>query len=284
MGRQPLGAGRRIDRAAMYAEAERLFRGWACTSTPGARPRACRSPTSRSSRSPRPSRSTPGSSSWTSRPRRSAASRSTGSSPWPAACATRAARWSSSPTASTRSSPSATRSRSCGTGSTSRPTTVAETSVDALVSEMVGREVAELFPKTSRRDRRAGPRGGGAELDRRLPRRLLPGPGRRDRGTGRPGRRRSQRDRPRGLRGRRATSRAPSACNGKAGRQGQPASRDPGRHGLHPRGPPQAGAGHRRVGHPQRRRGDPPGPGQGRPDPPRRGEQGRRRPGRPASR
>ena len=72
------------------------------------RPRASRSPTSRSSRSPRPSRSTPASWSWTSRPPPSAGSRSSGSSRWPAACATRAGRWSSSPTASTRSSPSAT--------------------------------------------------------------------------------------------------------------------------------------------------------------------------------
>ena len=37
----------------------------------------------------------------------------------------------------------------------------------------------------------------------------------------------------------------------------QPARRDPRRDGLHPRGPAQAGPGDRRVGGPQRRRGDP---------------------------
>ena len=59
MGRQPLGRGRRIDRAAMYAEAERArSRGSACTSTRAARRSASPSPTSRSSRSPRRSRST----------------------------------------------------------------------------------------------------------------------------------------------------------------------------------------------------------------------------------
>ena len=61
MGRQLLGAGRRIDRGAMYAEAERLFSGLGVTSTRGVLRSACPSPTSRSSRSPRPSPSTPGS-------------------------------------------------------------------------------------------------------------------------------------------------------------------------------------------------------------------------------
>ena len=53
-------AARRIDRAAMYAEAERLFSpARRRTSTRAVRRAASPSPTSRSSRSPRPSRSTP---------------------------------------------------------------------------------------------------------------------------------------------------------------------------------------------------------------------------------
>ncbi len=59
MGRQPLTRGRRIDRAAMYAEAGRSSAASASPSTRAVRPAASPSPTSRSSRSPRPSRSTP---------------------------------------------------------------------------------------------------------------------------------------------------------------------------------------------------------------------------------
>ena len=46
--------------------------------------------------------------------------------------------------------------------------------------------------------------------------------------------------------------------DGKAGRRRDPAGRDPRRHGVHPRGPPQAGPGHRRLGRAQRRRRHPP--------------------------
>ena len=111
MGRQPVGSGRRIDRSRHAHRGQgALLDGSASTSTRGARRSACPSPTSRSSRSPRRSRSTPGCSSWTSPRRRSAATRWSDSSRSPAACATRAARWSSSPTASTRCSRCATRS------------------------------------------------------------------------------------------------------------------------------------------------------------------------------
>ena len=41
---------------------------------------------------------------------------------------------------------------------------------------------------------------------------------------------------------------------GKRRPAARPARRDPGRDGVHPRGPPQAGPGHRRLGRPQRRR------------------------------
>ena len=46
----------------------------------------------------------------------------------------------------------------------------------------------------------------------------------------------------------------------QAGHEARPARRRPGRHGVRPRGPPQAGAGHRGLGGPQRRLGDPPRP------------------------
>jgi rhamnose transport system ATP-binding protein len=59
MGRRPLGAARRIDRPAMNRPPPRSSPGSASSSTRNARPAACRSPTSRSSRSRRRSRSTP---------------------------------------------------------------------------------------------------------------------------------------------------------------------------------------------------------------------------------
>jgi rhamnose transport system ATP-binding protein len=58
MGRQILGRGRRIDKASMYAEADRLFRGLGVHIDPLW---GCPSPTSRSSRSPKRSPSTRGS-------------------------------------------------------------------------------------------------------------------------------------------------------------------------------------------------------------------------------
>ena len=82
---------------------------------------------------------------------------------------------------------------------------------------MVGREVADLFPKTAGRDRRRRARGRGPHLGRRLPRRLLHRPRRRDRRPGRPRRRRPQRDRPRRLRRRRATTPARCALGGTRG-------------------------------------------------------------------
>ena len=95
---------------------------------------------------------------------------------------------------------------------------IADTTVDQLVSLMVGREVADLFPKTP-----------AAIGDVLLEVEGLQSPGtfhdvsfevrgRRDRRSGRPGRRRSQRDRARGLRRRRLRRPARSAW---------PASRSP---------------------------------------------------------
>ena len=63
-----------------------------------------------------------------------------------------------------------------------------------------------------------------------------------------------------------------------------PAPGDRGRHGLRPRGPPQAGPGHRGLGRPQRRRRDPPRPERGRPAHRTRREPGRRVRGPAASR
>ena len=70
------------------------------------------------------------------------------------ACATRAAPSCSSPTASTRCSHSATPSRSCATAHTSRPARSARPPVDAIVRQMVGRDVTTLFPKQEADDRR----------------------------------------------------------------------------------------------------------------------------------
>ena len=53
MGYHPLGSLKRIDRRAMHAASRSCSTGSACGSTPSARCAACRSPTSRSSRSPR---------------------------------------------------------------------------------------------------------------------------------------------------------------------------------------------------------------------------------------
>ena len=113
MGRQPSAPARpHRPRRDVRRGRARSSRASACASTrdrPAARP-LDRRPADHRDRQGHLARR-PRARSWTSRPRRSAASRSSGSSPSPAACATRAARWSSSPTASTRSSPSATRSR-----------------------------------------------------------------------------------------------------------------------------------------------------------------------------
>ena len=46
---------------------------------------------------------------------------------------------------------------------------VAETTVDKMVAAMVGREVADLFPKTECRGGRLRPPGRGAQLHRRVP-------------------------------------------------------------------------------------------------------------------
>ena len=77
---------------------------------------------------------------------------------------------------------------------------IAETSVDAIVADDGRPRGRRPVPQDPGRDRRAGARGRGPQLDRRLPRRQLRGPRRRDRRPGRPGRRRPQRDRPRRLR------------------------------------------------------------------------------------
>ena len=99
-------------------------------------------------------------------------------------------------------------------------------------------------------------------LHRHVQRRRLHGSGRRDRRPGRSGRRGPQRDRSRSVRGRRVR-RGLRAGQGTSPAEGQSTGGDPRRSGLHPRGPAQAGAGDGQLGDPQRRRGDPHAAGQG---------------------
>ena len=89
---------------------------------------------------------------------------------------------------------------------------VADTDVDKLVALMVGREVGDLFPKTPATVGEPGARGAQPRVHRRLPRRQLRGPRRRDRRPRRSGRCRSQRDRPRRVRRRRLRLRLGERC------------------------------------------------------------------------
>ena len=252
MGRQPLRGGRRIDRGAMHAEAAAALRApRRATSTRAARRAASRSPTSRSSRSPRRSRSTPACSSWTSRPPRSAASRSSGSSPSPAACATRAR-------AVVFISPPLRRGvRPLRHGHRdarrrvrrARQPIDGDSTVDEIVRPMVGREVGDLFPKTPTEIGDVGARGRAASSPRgvfhdvslhgpraarssRSPASSAPAaarsPGRSSASTA---------TTPARVRCRRRRAAARIAARGHA-RPGV---------GVRPRGPPQAGPGHRHA-------------------------------------
>ena len=133
---------------------------------------------------------------------------------------------------------------------------IAETTSGQIVAKMVGREVGDLFPKTPAEIGEPVLKVSGLESAGHLPRRQLRGARRRDRRPGRTGRRRTQRDRAGDLRRRRLRLR-----HGRAQRQvrtpAQPPRRDPRRYGLRPGGPPPAGPGHRRLRRAQRRRGDP---------------------------
>ena len=148
MGRQPTNRFGRIDRKAMRAEAHADLRAARRHDRPRPRHRGPldRRPADHRDREGHLARR-PGAHHGRADRRASAASRSSGCSRSPGACATRVARCCSSRTASTRSSRSATPSRSCATAATSPPRPIAETSVDELVRQMVGRDVAELFPK-----------------------------------------------------------------------------------------------------------------------------------------
>ena len=188
----------------------------ASTSTPTARRAASRSPTSRSSRSPRRSRSTPGCSSWTSRPRRLsgvevdrlfAVARSLRDEGRAAALHLAPLRRGVRPLRhrhrdarrrlhlDRRRSPTRRSTRSC--------------------AQMVGREVADLFPKTEAEigdvvlevERPHQPRASSTTL--------LRGARGRDRRPRRPRRRRPQRDRPGDLR-RRPLRLRPRQVDGRA--------------------------------------------------------------------
>ena len=86
---------------------------------------------------------------------------------------------------------------------------IAETTSGQIVAKMVGREVGDLFPKTPAEIGDASPQGQRPRVRRCLPRRQLRGTSRRDRRPRWSRRCRSQRDRPRDLRRRRRTTPAP---------------------------------------------------------------------------
>ena len=243
MGRHPLGSLRRIDRKALHrtrAGAARPPRRQARSRAAGARPVA--SPTSRSSRSPRrcrfdarvlimdePTAALSG-------PRGRAPVRRRR-----ARCRSAARRCCSSATGSTRSSRSATRSPSCATArsrTTGRPPSM---TTDELVRRMVGRELAQLFPKQDAEIGEPVLAGRAAHARGRVHRRLLRGPARRDRRARRPRRRRPQRGRARDLRHRQARRAATSRSTACKLKPGSPRGRDARRHRPRARGPPPAG-------------------------------------------
>ncbi len=153
---------------------------------------------------------------------------------------------------------------------------IAETTVDQLVSRMVGREVGDLFPKTPAEIGEVvlevdGLESAGTFHDVSFTVRAGEIVGAR-----RSGRRRAQRDRAGRLR-RRLLRRRQRAAVGPHDPAAQPPRGHPGRHGVRPGGPSQAGPGHRELGRAQRRRGDPRGA-----DPVRAAHDGCREPGRGA--
>ena len=131
-------------------------------------------------------------------------------------------------------------------------------------------------PQGGRRDRRAGPAGARPQPRRRLPRhrpsRSAPARSSAWPAWSAPGAARSR------ARSSASTPTTPgrSRCPGRPVKAQRPALRDPRRHGVRPRGPPQAGPGHRLLGRPQRRRRHPPQHREGRAAHLRHGEPGRR--------
>ena len=117
-------------------------------------------------------------------------------------------------------------------------------------SEMVGRDIDQLFPKVRRRDRRARADRCRAHPRGRLHRHQLRRARRRDRRTGRPGRRRPDRGRPGGLR-HRPLRRRRGPFLGRPVKPADPQAAIEAGHGLRPGGPAEAGAGDGPVGRPQ---------------------------------
>ncbi len=160
----------------------------------------------------------------------------------------------------------------------------ARPSIDEIVALMVGREVGDLFPKTPAeigepvlevRGLSSRPASSTTSASRSGPARSSASPGWSAPVAARSPARSSAST---------ATTRGSVRLAGKPVPGTPPARGDPRRDGVHPRGPPQAGPGHRGLGRPQRRRRDPRRPHPGRAAHPARREPGSRPVGRPSSR
>ena len=277
MGRQPLGSGRRIDRAAMYAEAERLFArlGRAHRPAPPAAGPLHRRPADHRDRqghlARRPAADHGRADRRAQRRRGRAAVRGR---PQPARRGPRARLHL--PPVRRGLRPLRHRDRDAGRRVHRRPARSPRPPSTQIVAAMVGREVADLFPKTpaeigdpSSRSRASARTGVFHDVVFEVRAGEIVGPRRARRG-------RAQRDRPRGLRGRPLRVRLRTAQ--RQGRpEAQPARRDQGRAW---RSSPRTDASRgwsstprstRNVAGVIRKRA-----GQGRADHRRRGEQGRR--------
>ncbi len=133
-----------------------------------------------------------------------------------------------------------------------RTAPIEDVTIDDIIRSMVGRDLDALFPKTRDRPRRGRARGRAAHARGRLHRRLLQRAPGRDRRAGRSGRRRPQRGRPGDLRHRPPRRRhGPGARPGAAERLA--AGGDGGRRRAGAGGPAPAGPGDGPGHRPERR-------------------------------
>ena len=160
VGRHPLSVGRRIDRRRDGARGTRGVRPTRrrCSIRPGSLA-ACRSPTSRSSRSRRRSRSTPRSSSWTSRLQRSPRSRSGGCSRSSRHCATQGAAVLFISHRLEEVFACCQRVTIMRDGRFVRTAPIEEITIDEIIRSMVGRDARRAVPEDRDRARRRRARG-----------------------------------------------------------------------------------------------------------------------------